>query len=158
MINDCWLLIVFTRKIRRMRRSAGGLWSGTQIIREVKKNIYIHRWHRWTLMEVRRRTMWVNANYRELNVNWRKNNSWKFTAYSWQFTFKNYQCCFVGERELSGIKRELKKKLFMEINGIFMAIHVQKLSMLFWGWTRIIGNRPWIGGNRSASGRETSFD
>ena len=39
----------------------------------------------------------------------------------------------VSERELSGIKRELKKKLFMEINGIFMAIHVQKLSMLFWG-------------------------
>ena len=39
----------------------------------------------------------------------------------------------MGERELSGIKRELKKKLFMEINGIFMAIHVQKLSMLFWG-------------------------
>ena len=39
----------------------------------------------------------------------------------------------VGERELSGIKRELKKKLFMEIHGIFMAIHVQKLSMLFCG-------------------------
>ena len=52
----------------------------------------------------------------------------------------------VGERELSGIKRELKKKLFMEINGIFMAIHVQKLSMLFWGWTRIIGNYSWIEG------------
>ena len=61
----------------------------------------------WT--DVRRRTMWVNANYRELNVNWRKNYSWKLTAYSWQFTFKNYQCCFGDERESSGIDHELEE-------------------------------------------------
>ena len=36
----------------------------------------------------------------------------------------------VSERELSGIKRELKKKLFMEINGIFMAIHVQNTDVV----------------------------
>ena len=54
----------------------------------------------------------------------------------------------MGERELSGIKRELKKKLFMEINGIFMAIHVQNTDVVHTDDTEGHG---W----RSASGRGT---
>ena len=54
----------------------------------------------------------------------------------------------MGERELSGIKRELKKKLFMEINGIFMAIHVQNTDVVYTDDTEGHG---W----RSAGGRET---
>ena len=56
----------------------------------------------------------------------------------------------VGERELSGIKRELKKKLFMEINGIFMAIHVQNTDVVHTddteghGWWLMIIDDWWL--------------
>ena len=54
----------------------------------------------------------------------------------------------VGKRELSGIKRELKKKLFMKINGIFMAIHVQNTDVVH---TDDTDGHGW----RSAGGRGT---